>query len=101
MSALHIVGHRSFGCVTLLLLTLAGASRAEAHRTPPLGGSDALRRIANGASPDALRSSCPSTSTYIRSADSGSRSRRNSTVAARPPGRRAIGPDQGTHGVLH
>ncbi len=39
MSALHIVGYRSFGCVTLLLLTLAGASRAEAQEVQTFTGS--------------------------------------------------------------
>jgi hypothetical protein len=39
MSALHIVGRRSFGYVTLLLLTLAGASRAEAQQVQTFPGS--------------------------------------------------------------
>ncbi len=86
MSALHIVGHRSFGCVTLLLLTLAGASRAEAQEVQTFTGSSCQ---ASGSAQDLYYSGVSVAN------------RNGSTTRSRPPGRRAIGPDQGTHGVLH
>jgi hypothetical protein len=39
MSSLHIARYTSFGTVTLLLLTLAGASRAEAQQVQTFPGS--------------------------------------------------------------